>query len=139
MSATSKPRNRDYPIQQGESPNHRPPLLFAREEHTLYTSLATLPQRAGVSAGMLPWLVVKELGDNALDSADAAGHPGAVEISVDPRGNLIVTDAGTGLPDATAEQIAKLFCVDRPMVSSKLLRRPTRGAVGNGLKSASAT
>ena len=83
---------------------------------------------------MLPWLVVKELGDNALDSADAAGHPGAVEISVDPRGNLIVTDAGTGLPDATAEQIAKLFCVDRPMVSSKLLRRPTRGAVGNGLR-----
>ena len=37
MSATSKPRIRDYPIQQGESPNHRPPLLFAREEaHALH-------------------------------------------------------------------------------------------------------
>ena len=108
--------------------------VYPIPQHTLYTSLATLPQRAGVSASMLPWLVVKELGDNALDSADAAGHPGAVEISVDPHGNLIVTDAGTGLPDATAEQIARLFCVDRAMVSSKLLRRPTRGAVGNGLR-----
>jgi hypothetical protein len=29
---------------------------------------------------------------------------------------------------------AGLFCVARPMVSSKLLRRPTRGAVGNGLR-----
>ena len=42
--------------QQGKS---RPPLLFARADSSLYTSLATLPQRAGVPASMLPWLVVK--------------------------------------------------------------------------------
>ena len=70
-------------------------------------------RRAGVTAGTLPWLVIKEFCDNALDSADAAGHPGAVEISVDPRGNLTVTDEGTGIPDATPEQIATV------------LRRPT--------------
>jgi hypothetical protein len=112
----------------------RGPLLFVREEASLYTSLASLPQRAGVHADDLPLLVAKELTDNALDSCDAAGHPGAVSIEVDHHGNLIIADAGTGIPGATPEQIASLFCVARPMVSSKLLRRPTRGAVGNGLR-----
>jgi hypothetical protein len=76
----------------------------------------------------------KEFCDNALDAADAAGHPGAVAISVDPDGSLTVADQGTGIPGATPEQLAGLFCVARPMVSSKLLRRPSRGAVGNGLR-----
>jgi DNA topoisomerase VI subunit B len=118
-----------------QSPERQAPdLLFAREDWALYTSLATLPQRAGVTASTLPWLVVKEFADNALDSTDAAGRPGAVEISVDRSGNLTVADLGTGIPDATPEWIARLFCVGRPMLSSKLLRRPTRGAVGNGLR-----
>jgi hypothetical protein len=120
--------------QQGELPDHPAPLLFARPDFSLYTSLATLPQRAGVSASMLPWLVAKELADNALDAADAAGRPGAVDIGIDCRGNLTVADKGTGIPDATPQWIASLFCVARPMLSSKLLRRPTRGAVGNGLR-----
>ena len=42
--------------QQGES---RPPLLFARADSSLYTSLATLPQRAGVPASLLHWMVFK--------------------------------------------------------------------------------
>ena len=132
-------RQAEHRTQQGELPEPpgvptRPPLLFAREDWSLYTSLATLPQRAGVSASMLPWLVAKELCDNALDTADAAGHPGAVEVSVDAAGTLIVKDHGAGIPGATPEQLAHLFCVARPMVSSKLLRRPSRGAVGNGLR-----
>jgi hypothetical protein len=109
-------------------------LLFSRDDWTLYTSLAHLPQKAGVRASSLPRLIAKELGDNGLDAADAAGNPGAVQISVDGAGNLIVADQGTGIADATPEKIASLFCVARPMVSSKLLRRPTRGAVGNGLR-----
>ena len=88
-------------------------LLFSREDWSLYTSLATLPQRAGVTASALPWLVIKEFCDNALDSADAAGRPGAVEISVDPRGNLTVADEGTGIPNATPERIAQ-FVLRRP-------------------------
>jgi hypothetical protein len=78
-------------------------------------------------------LVVKEFVDNALDAADAAGRPGVVTVSVD-HGALTVVDYGTGIPGATPEQLARLFCVARPMVSSKLLRRPSRGAVGNGLR-----
>ena len=81
-----KPERSDRRTQQAELPDsRRQPLLFAREDWSLYTSLATLPQRAGVAASALPWLVAKELCDNALDAADAAGRPGAVEIGVDPR------------------------------------------------------
>ena len=32
------------------------------------------------------------------------------------------------------EEIARLFCIARPMISTKLLRLPTRGALGNGLR-----
>ncbi len=42
-----------------------------------------------------------------------------------------VQDDGPGIdPD----EIATLFSIDRPMVSTKLLRLPTRGALGNGLR-----
>jgi DNA topoisomerase VI subunit B len=134
MSAASpqkvKPEQSDQRSQQAERSQV---LLFSREDWSLYCSLATLSQKSGVPARELPWLVVKEFADNALDAADAAGRHGAVEISVD-QGNLIVADQGVGIPDATPERIAGLFRVARPMLSSKLLRRPTRGAVGNGLR-----
>jgi hypothetical protein len=109
------------------------PLLFQREDWSLYVSLKTLPQRVGVPANMLPWLVVKEFADNALDACDNAGRPGEVTISVE-NGNLIIEDQGTGIADATPASLASIFCVARPMLSSKLLRRPTRGAIGNGLR-----
>jgi DNA topoisomerase VI subunit B len=108
-------------------------LLFAREDWSLYTSLATLPQRAGVTADLLARLTVKELTDNGLDSADAAGRPGAVTVSRDA-GNVTIDDQGTGIAGATPEKLARLFCVARPMLSSKLLRRASRGAIGNGLR-----
>ena len=31
-------------------------------------------------------------------------------------------------------EVARLFSISRPMVSTKLLRLPTRGALGNGLR-----
>jgi hypothetical protein len=63
-------------------PDPQAPLLFSRADYSLYTNLATLP-RAGVAASTLPWLVVKEFGDNALDAADSASRPGDVAITVD--------------------------------------------------------
>ena len=48
-------------------------------------------------------------------------------------GGLFVEDDGDGLPGTDAE-IAALFSVARPLSSSKLLRLPTRGALGNGLR-----
>jgi DNA topoisomerase VI subunit B len=83
---------------------------------------------------MLRSLAAKEFTDNALDAADAASRPGEVAISVDHDGNLIVEDVGIGIANATPEKLAGIFCVARAMISSKLLRRPTRGCVGNGLR-----
>ena len=42
-----------------------------------------------------------------------------------------VGDQGPGLD---RQQVMALFAVNRPLTSSKLLRRPTRGAIGNGLR-----
>jgi hypothetical protein len=36
--------------------------------------------------------------------------------------------------DGEPEDIARLFSIARPLVSTKLLRLPTRGALGNGLR-----
>jgi hypothetical protein len=48
-------------------------------------------------------------------------------------GLYFVDDDGPGI-DGTPEEIARLFSIRRPLVSSKFLRLPTRGAVGNGLR-----
>jgi hypothetical protein len=119
---------------QADWPDRHPPeLLFEREDFTLYLSLAHLPQKAGIAADQLARLVVKEFTDNALDAADMAGRPGAVTVQI-ADGNLTITDQGTGIADATPEKLARIFSVARPMLSSKLVRRPSRGAVGNGLR-----
>src|SRR5262245_31150976 len=41
--------------------------MFVREDWTLFRSLDTIGQKAGVPVGRLPELVLKELVDNALD------------------------------------------------------------------------
>jgi hypothetical protein len=75
-------------------------------------------------------LVLKEIADNALDTG--------ADIRfglVDPE-NLdlfYIEDDGPGL-NGTPEEIASLFNISRPMRSSKLLRLPQRGALGNGLR-----
>ena len=100
---------------------------FEREDWTLFRALPTLVQKAGVAAKWIPRLVVKELVDNALD-ADGSCRYGEL-----PRGGFFVEDGGPGL-HGSDEEIASLFSIRRPLTSSKLLRLPTRGAVGNGLR-----
>jgi hypothetical protein len=100
--------------------------LQQREDWTLFRSLGTLGQKAGVPTERLARLVARELVDNALD-AGAACHFGELD------GGFFVDDNGPGLP-GTDEEIAALFSVRRPMTTSKLIRLPTRGALGNGLR-----
>src|SRR5215218_4710887 len=98
---------------------------FVRADWALYLHPDRLPQKAGCPADRLRAMILKELADNALD----AGADVTVE-QIDPD-TWVVTDDGPGLP---REQIVRLFAVNRPMISSKLLRRPSRGAIGNGLR-----
>ncbi len=103
--------------------------MFEREDWSLFRTVEGLQQRAGVTNDLLPRLVMKELTDNGLDA-------GAKTVSVDKLakgGGYFVEDDGPGL-DGTPQDIARLFSINRPMVSSKLLRLPTRGALGNGLR-----
>jgi hypothetical protein len=101
--------------------------LFERPDWTLFRSLPTLAQKAGVPVGKLSRLVVKELVDNALDVA------GTCNVEILGSGRFFVEDKGDGIPGSDAE-IAALFSIGRPLASSKLLRLPTRGALGNGLR-----
>ena len=101
---------------------------FTREDWTLFRTLGTLSQKAGVATEAIPRLVAKELADNALD----IGGDVAIKLIVGKNG-FAVTDQGPGIPGSDAD-VARLFSIGRPLVSTKLLRLPTRGALGNGLR-----
>jgi hypothetical protein len=103
-------------------------LKFEREDWSLFRTVEGLQQRAGVALDRLTRLVMKELADNGLDNT------AEVNVGELPNGRgYYVEDKGSGI-DGTPEQIAALFSIARPMVSTKLLRLPTRGALGNGLR-----
>jgi hypothetical protein len=101
--------------------------MFERKDWTLFRNSGTLGQKAGVPVEKIAALVAKELTDNALD-AGAVCRVGLLD------GNgFWVEDDGEGI-EGTDEEIAELFSIKRPLRSSKLLRLPTRGALGNGLR-----
>jgi hypothetical protein len=96
---------------------------FEREDWSLFRTIEGLQQRAGVPKNLLARLVVKEIADNGLDNG------AEVRLQQLPENGGYVIDI-----DGTPEDIARLFSINRPMVSTKLLRLPTRGALGNGLR-----
>jgi hypothetical protein len=100
-------------------------VMYQREDWTDFRNLATLIRRAGVPAKRLVRVVLKELTDNGLD------HGGTTRCGVLDDGTFYVEDDGNGI-DGTPEEIAFLFSISRPLTSSKLIRLPTRGALGNG-------
>jgi len=119
--------NRSLREQAETDTQKRQPFRCSREDWTLFRSLPTLCQKAGVPQSQLLRLVLKELTDNALDAG------GAVELGELDDGGHFVQDDGPGMP-GSPEEIAALFSIRRPLVSSKLLRKATRGALGNGLR-----
>lgn len=102
--------------------------MFEREDWTLFRELPRLGQRAGVPLRLLPRLVLKELVDNALDVAGREGFEAGRQDN-----GFFVQDGGSGF-DGDDARIASIFSINRPLASSKLLRLPTRGALGNGLR-----
>ncbi|WP_233184896.1 ATP-binding protein [Paenibacillus sonchi] len=100
-------------------------ITFTREDWKMFRNMETLCQKAGVHREYIPRLVVKELVDNALDIS------GSCELFKSNENGFVVSDSGDGInPDL----IETYFSINRPMVSSKLLRLPSRGALGNGLR-----
>jgi DNA topoisomerase VI subunit B len=72
-------------------------------------------------------VVAKELVDNALDAGALC------DAALLGQGAFYVVDNGDGIPGDDA-RIAHLFSINRPLTSTKLLRLPTRGCFGNGLR-----
>jgi hypothetical protein len=104
-------------------------LKFERADWVSFRTIEGLQQKAGVAATKLRRLVLKEITDNALD----AGGKTRIDEMPDGMGGYFVEDNGGGI-DGSPQQIARLFSINRPMISTKLLRLPTRGALGNGLR-----
>src|SRR5262249_45469885 len=100
---------------------------YTREDWTLFRSVRTISQLSGVPPELLRRLVVKELSDNALDVS------GACRVGELPGGGFYVEDDGPGI-SGNPEEVARLFSFRRPLISSKVKRLPTRGALGNGLR-----
>lgn len=105
--------------------------MYRREDWTLFRSLTTLPSAAGIAIEKLRALVVRELVDNALDASPSQGSVRLTYRDDEGRRYYIIEDAGPGIE---IESIADLFSLKRPLTSSKLVRLPTRGALGNGLR-----
>jgi hypothetical protein len=101
--------------------------MYEREDWTSFRTVEGLQQKAGVATDKLRQLVLKELTDNALDTDTS------VMVGHLPEGGYFVEDKGGGF-DGTPEDIARLFSINRPLRSTKRMRLPTRGALGNGLR-----
>ncbi|MDY8111123.1 ATP-binding protein [Fulvimarina sp. 2208YS6-2-32] len=109
------------------APSNLSDFQFERADWTLFRSINTLPQKAGVPVSQLRRLVLKELADNALD----AGGNVRVRKLDDTGDRWAIEDDGPGIDPAI---VPHLFSINRPLASSKLRRMPTRGAMGNGLR-----
>ena len=100
-------------------------LQFVRQDWALFLHPERLAQKAGAPVRLLRRMALKELADNA---ADVSATVELDQLDID---TFRVGDQGPGLD---RQQVVALFAVNRPLTSTKLLRRPTRGAIGNGLR-----
>ena len=109
-------------------------LLFKQHDWQLFTNINTLPQKAGVERSKILILVAKELTDNALDTGTKV-HVNYVKNKegLTRGGHFFVRDNGVGIAGDN-EHIARLFSINRELMSTKRLRLPYRGALGNGLR-----
>ena len=99
-----------------------------------YFSVAELQAQTGQPARRFLAVVLKELADNGLDAAEAAGVAPDLAIDVEYAGGaarLCVQDNGPGIPAATVRRVLNY----QTRTSDKAAyRSPTRGAQGNALK-----
>ena len=101
-------------------------MIFEREEWELFRTLDGLSAKSGAPRYKIASLVAKELMDNALDEGESC-EVGLLESNA----GFFVQDNGPGIDPA---QVADLFSIKRQLKSTKLLRLPSRGALGNGLR-----
>jgi DNA topoisomerase VI subunit B len=112
------------------------PNSFARKAFTIsrlaeFVSESELGKQIGHPVADWPLVILKELVDNALDEAEEAGVPPAIEISVDDDSIIVHDGSGRGIPSETVE---KLIDYSARTSSRAAYASPTRGAQGNALQ-----
>ncbi|TAF67739.1 MAG: hypothetical protein EAZ55_01595 [Cytophagales bacterium] len=106
-------------------------IFFTQADWQLFLNINTLPQQAGVAKYLLTKLLAKELTDNALDASPDV----TIEQEIDDHYNTTLRFINKNKTfQGDDDTIAHLFSVKRPLTSSKRLRLPKRGALGNGLR-----
>ena len=110
-------------------------MEFVLEDWERFRTIDGLSSKAGVPREKLAALVAKELMDNALDAGSGSGADASTDeqCQIEQVGNdgFTIRDNGPGFDPA---KVADLFSIGRPLKSTKHLRLPTRGALGNGLR-----
>jgi hypothetical protein len=111
---------------QRERERNAQALFYERSDWQLFCDISTLPQKAGCQPAEIVSIALKELVDNSLDHCP----DGEVALRHDADW-WVIEDTGPGIDP---ERVPSLFCVNRPLLSSKLRRLPLRGMLGNGLR-----
>ena len=109
------------------TPSAEPTIFQMRRPDTvLFGTLDGLTKQTGEPTTRLRRLMCKELANNALDASDAAGRPGQMTIEKRRPDTYVVADKGAGIA-RPPDDLAALFSIHRPMVSTKFqkLPRPT--------------
>jgi hypothetical protein len=115
----------------------RPALVrqhFSVSRAAEYFRAAELQAQTGQPASEFAHVALKELIDNALDAAEAAGVAPRIEISFEETDTeiiLTVADNGRGIP---AEVVTRILDFSTRTSDKAAYRAPTRGQQGNALK-----
>ena len=106
-------------------------IFYYTQDWQDFTTIEGLCRKSGTTRRMLIALAAKELLDNALDECEAEGvKAGYIEETAN---KFFIQDQGRGFSHSDSE-LANLFSIKREMISSKRIRKPSRGALGNGLR-----
>ncbi|HTY27698.1 MAG TPA: ATP-binding protein [Mycobacterium sp.] len=108
--------------------------LFATPRAAEFLEPQALQAQTGQPMEAFGDVVVKELLDNALDATESAGRPPVIEIEArteDGITYITVTDNGDGI---APETVTRLYDFNVLVSDKARYRGPTRGALGNALK-----
>lgn len=99
-------------------------LALTQPDWARFMSPEGLAEKAGTGRANFPRMILKELADNAADA-------GGAWLRVLGPDEVMIGDTGPGM---AAADLADMFSIKRPLVSTKHWRMGRRGALGNGLR-----
>jgi hypothetical protein len=101
-------------------------LALTQPDWSRFMTPEGLAEKSGTSRVNFPRMILKELADNAADA-------GGASLAIIDADTVRIADTGPGI---AAVDLADVFSIKRPLVSTKHWRMGRRGALGNGLRAA---